>query len=205
MMESRNFLRGQIFLVYLLLIWIFLSSAFLLTEVYHNFQMLSRSARQLMWQAGLRARWNLWSGPCIQIHPFTAHLLLLPFWGTGKCSKLFFIPGSINLKKKSMNWEAKLSILYILFSRGAYINHQNRSSYRQIINWIQCFHCVHFNWMTMENISDIFSGNHAFSKYSLSFWLLHDQGLVQWVDFWVEGNGWSHHQHETETFWCLTC
>lgn len=123
MMESRNFLRGEIFLVYLLLIWIFLSSAFLLTEVYHNFQMLSRSARQLMWQAGLRARWNLWSGPCIQIHPFTAHLLLLPFWGTGKCSKLFFIPGSINLKKKSMNWEAKLlkAEFFIFFSQGELI------------------------------------------------------------------------------------
>lgn len=31
------------------------------------------------------------------------------------------------------------------------------------------------------------------------------QGFVQWVDCWVEGNGWSHYQYASTTLWCFTC
>jgi hypothetical protein len=35
--------------------------------------------------------------------------------------------------------------------------------------------------------------------------LLIFQGFVQWLDYWVEGNGWSDYQYAPTTFRCSTC
>ena len=35
--------------------------------------------------------------------------------------------------------------------------------------------------------------------------LLHFQGFVPWVDYWVKGNGWPYYQYAPTTFWCFAC
>lgn len=55
-------------------------------------QLLPRSASQLMFQAGLRANWNLWLGPCTQVLLFMVHPLWLPFSRTGSETIYFCLP-----------------------------------------------------------------------------------------------------------------